>query len=262
MGHCPTCAANRKAQVLAEHEEKKDEHQEDTDEVGLHCVISKGEAYRILKCAGCGTVYFQHERLEAVYDSVTWDEDVDWPLDELRKYIEECKFADKHMILCQELDHWPAPARNNPNWSKLADAPLIKLLHSVYTALDHDLRVLAAIGMRGVFERACELRGVDPNMGFVKKLDWLCTNGFIGAPDRENLEVLIEAGNAAAHRGWEPDVGQLHTLTSIMDHFVKGFILTKAAEELKGVIPPRQKQGEADGRDQSAAVIELRAPKA
>ena len=37
---------------------------------------------------------------------------------------------------------------------------LINLLDSVYTALENDLRLLAAIGMRVVFERAAELIGV------------------------------------------------------------------------------------------------------
>jgi hypothetical protein len=260
MGHCPTCTANRKAQVLYEHEEKTN-GEGAPDERGLQDITSKDDVYRIMKCGGCGTVYFQHESLAVKYKTDTWIDD-EWSLDELRGYIELATLAARTItILSDELHHWPAPARNKPDWSKLADAPLIKLLHSVYTALDHDLRVLAAIGMRGVFERACELRGADPNIGFVKKLDWLRTQGFIGAPDRESLEVLIEAGNAAAHRGWEPDLVQLNTLTSIMDHFVSSFILTKAAGELKGVIPFRHKQGIVDGKGQSAAVIELRAPK-
>jgi hypothetical protein len=72
--------------------------------------------------------------------------------------------------------------------------------------------------------------------------DQLYQEGRIGADDKEYLEVLTDAGSAAAHRGWEPDVEQLRVLTSIMEHFVSRFILKDEAGRLKGAIPPRQKR--------------------
>ena len=46
------------------------------------------------------------------------------------------------------------------------DRSLGKLLAEMYAALDADLRVLAAIAARTVFDRASELLGVNPAMSF------------------------------------------------------------------------------------------------
>jgi hypothetical protein len=68
------------------------------------------------------------------------------------------------------------------------------LLDSTYKALEHELGVLAAIGMRVVFERASELIGVEASKSFAKKLDQLRADGHIGAAERERLEVLTDVG--------------------------------------------------------------------
>jgi hypothetical protein len=83
------------------------------------------------------------------------------------------------------------------------------LLTSVYTALDNDLRVLAAIGLRTAFDRASELLSVDPEKTFADKLSQLMANGDIGSTEKESLDVLTDAGGAAAHRGWKPNPKQL-----------------------------------------------------
>jgi hypothetical protein len=118
------------------------------------------------------------------------------------------------------------------------------------------------MGMRAVFERACDLFDIRPDKSFAKKLDQLHNDGHITGVDKEILEILTDAGSAAAHRGWEPDLQQLITLASFMDQFVRtNFILKKEAEKLKKSIPPRQKHRAPDGSNQLAELINFPASK-
>jgi hypothetical protein len=196
-GQCPTCGAARNAQVIAEHQVIEEPTPEPLDPT------YSGDAYRILKCEGCNTVYFQKESLHILSDVMDEYRLSEGDFAELKDLCEH----EPGRILYEETNYWPASAtkQDHLDWGKLSDGILINLLKSVYIALEHDLKVLAAIGMRTVFDRASELVGVDPTKSFTKKLEQLYNEGHIGATERERLEILTDAGSAAAHRGWEPN---------------------------------------------------------
>jgi hypothetical protein len=250
-GQCPTCGADRNAEVIAVHKVVEGPTREPLRPT---CV---GDAYRILKCLGCQTIYFQHEELELLDPNPDEDDD----FDALKNYLMQCKEYNPDHILYEKTSHWPSIRRKPPDWRKLSDTVLVNLLNSVYTALEHDLGVLSAIGMGVVFERAAELIGVDPSRNFTQKLDDLHLGGHISAVERERLEVLTNARGAAAHRGWVPDAEQLNVLIGIMEHFVNGLILKDEAGKLKQAIPARQKHRKAEPLQKSAELIELRPPK-
>ncbi len=122
------------------------------------------------------------------------------------------------------------------------DCDLSSLVDDVYKALNNDLGVLAAIGIRTAFDRASELLGVDPAEGFPEKLKKLVALGKIGEDERETLSVLTDAGGAAAHRGWNPAPTQLDTMMNIVEAFLhRTFVLDEAAKRLKQGVPNRPK---------------------
>src|SRR5690349_21500689 len=100
QGHCPSCGGERNADVVASYK--------DEDEGWV-------DSYFILKCGGCGEVYFRH--------------------DDMWNTVEDPKFT---------IEYWPAPAkRKHPSWIweiKNKDAVLGDLVTDIYRALDHDLR--------------------------------------------------------------------------------------------------------------------------
>src|SRR3954452_18737735 len=162
-GHCPNCGPNRNAEVVANHESQSS----DEDDVWW---AANDE---ILRCMGCDEIYH------------------------------------RKVVRCSEeegpaISYWPAPsARKRPSWTNelpSEDLDLYKLVLETYTALDNDAPVLAAIGLRTVFDRTSEKLGVDPALGFGEKLDVLLNRGKIGESEKETLEVLTDAGGAAAHR--------------------------------------------------------------
>jgi len=61
---------------------------------------------------------------------------------------------------------------------------------------------------------------------------------FSGLLEKECLEALTDAGSAAAHRGWEPDLEQIAYLVSIMENFVRRILLKDEANKLKKAVPP------------------------
>jgi hypothetical protein len=210
-GFCPTCLRAQNATVLARH--KNREFAPDDDSIFVQ------HDHYILKCGGCDTIFHRHDS--------AFSEDTE---DDGRPRV--------------ETEYWPSESkRERPDWLGVdlmaADQLLYKLTISIYTALDHDLPVLAAIGMRTAFDRASELLGIDTEKPFNKKLDELVASGKVGTSERANLAALVEAGSAAAHRAWEPSKAELDTMMTILEHFLyRAFIIDHQAKTLK--VPARK----------------------
>lgn len=237
--HCPTCKAERKALVQAE-VARPWENSEDH----VH-----GRAdYRVLECCGCETLYFQKEEV-SVSDYDTYHDA------ELDDYV-----TPEHRTITL----YPSPSRRSrPEWTEsigINDDTLGQLLLETYTALDNDLRVLAAVGARTTFDRATEVLEIDPAIPFDAKLDVLFEVGEIGQRERETLSTLTDAGNAAAHRGWRPSCRELDLIMSVLEGFLhRCFVLKGAMERLKRKIPPKQKHKtpRKSGRPPALAPVDL-----
>lgn len=215
-GHCSHCGSER-ADVLAKHREVF--HDGDFQAV-TH--------YMVLECRGCGYIYFK--------SSSTNSEDFDYFFDP-----EEGDYIPHHA----ETNHyWPPSAkRRRPEWIDevdLKDRVLGSLFNDVYTALSNNLGVLAAIGMRTVFDRASELLGIDSSKTFKDKLEALRLDDHITEKEATVLAVLIDAGNAAAHRGWRPKPKQLDAMMTILEAFLhRAFLLAEVGAELHKDVPVR-----------------------
>jgi hypothetical protein len=210
-GHCPNCGPDRYGNVVGYYEVTgHDEH---------HDIWGTTTCY-ILECGGCKTTFFREDS--------TCSED--WGPDGIET----------------RTTYYPSPAkRDRPNWFSWLnlDDGLYRLLDETYNALDVDARVLSAIGARTIFDRAAELLHIDPALTFKQKLDRLQSTGHISPSERNQLDILTDAGGAAAHRGWKPTAAQLGTIMSILESFVhRKFVLDPEADKLKTEIPARPKK--------------------
>ena len=203
-GHCPECGPDRYAYIRGEHvAEWEDEGS------GVHGTTK----IRILECRGCESFYIQR---------TVWCSE-DWPDDG------------------PSINYWPTPfRRKKPDWlSQLFQihGDLFSLMDDTYVALNNDVRVLAAIGIRTVFDLSSELLGVDRSLSFASKLKVLEQTGKIGAEEKHVLDTLIEAGSAA-QRGWKPSLDQLETMLNTVENFLyRSFILNAAVKKLKANVP-------------------------
>jgi hypothetical protein len=85
--------------------------------------------------------------------------------------------------------------------------------------------------------------GAGQRLTFKEKLDLLQNKGHISLSERTNLDILTDAGGAAAHRGWKPSTEQLDTVMAIVETFIhRKFVLDAEAKRLKAQIPRRQRR--------------------
>ncbi|MFC0385136.1 DUF4145 domain-containing protein [Muricoccus vinaceus] len=191
----------------------------------------------ILQCKECDYVFAQTDD--------TWSE----------AYSHHDEDGQEHYELEHMYDYWPALSkRDKPEWigdNSISGVKDVDALHTammeLYGALNSNLPMLSAIGIRTCFDVASELLEVDPALTFVEKLDALMEAKHIREVDRKRLEVAVEAGNASAHRGWKPTANDLATTMTILEHFIfDAFVqpnrrkkLDEDALKMKGTVPPK-----------------------
>jgi hypothetical protein len=216
-GHCPVCGPGKWAEVRGEF--KRSESNKD---------VSVSTVHRILQCPACENVYHQ--------TNFTCSED--WDVRHNPATGDEEYFYD------EKIEHWPPPAkRPRPSWLDrlpAKDTDLYRLLSDVYSAVEIDLDVLAAIGIRTTFDRGAELLSIDPARTFGQKLNDLVAAGYIGSTERDALAAMTDAGSASVHRGWKPTPQQLETMLQLIEGFVhRNFILRDDVSGLKNAVPAR-----------------------
>jgi hypothetical protein len=220
--HCPDCSGMRNAYLRAEHvtEGSEDDYDEE--------IYRWSDTSMVLECCGCSRVFFRR-------DFWFWE----WEGDDL--------LTGDPLPGSVTTTYWPAPTtRKPPKWIEdieKADRDFGSLLSEMYTALNNDLRVLAAIGARTVFDRSSELLGVAPELSFTNKLDELSNQGKVSKDERDTLNILVNAGNAAAHRGWRPQPEELNTMMDVVETFLhRSFILGDGIKKLKAAIPGKPRK--------------------
>ncbi len=235
---CSNCKGERNCEIKGHHRESGSDH-----------YIQWWTNWYLLVCCGCDHVF-----AEAVSsDSESCYQVGEYP-DGEPEYEQD-----------ERISSWPARfKRDRPNWFESLQKSIKhdrahdfqSCLLQVYEALDHDLNVLAAIGIRTTFDVASEILGIDPDQQFKVKLNEMEKNNFITPSQRDDFEVLINAGNASAHRGWVPSFSDLDPLMETLEHFIndqfiRPELMRKAAEgvaKMKGKVPPKgsKKQNKQD----------------
>lgn len=218
---CPNCDKETRVDTLFE---RLDSWHEDGPD------INGVDEYYVFQCRGCEEIFFaKSSRNSEDYSHYTNPFTGEW----------EIVYEDRK-------SYFPAVVQTpTPSWAGFdlatADTTLHDLLNSIYTAMNHDLRVLAAIGMRTALDRVSELLGVDTNLSFEEKLNELRKGGHISGVQKGVLEVLVDAGSAAAHRGWKPDDKHLATMKEILEALIRDhFILKDDVKRLKDSIPSKK----------------------
>jgi hypothetical protein len=223
---CSQCGGIRNCDIRGEHLVRYGDEQ-----------FSANTHWYILECRGCENVFVQTASINSEdYDDFYEDD------------------GSPGTTYNETMRYWPALSkRRKPEWMSeygidaenvgALDAAMIEL----YGALDNDLRMLSAIGIRTAFDIASELLGIDGQMAFDKKLDALVSSGRIGVVDKDRLEMVVDAGSASAHRGWRPTPNDLGIMMDVLEHFVhQSFVaparrakLDAEAAKVKKTVPPR-----------------------
>lgn len=225
-GHCPKCGPGILATVKAEYKDEWDDADDDGP-IGLWSY----KYFRTLKCDGCSTTYIQTASFFCENDYEQWYE----------------RGTGKTMSKpIETIEYWPKPQhRQVPDWLpflRAKDADLENLVRETFSAINSGNLVLAAIGIRTAFDRASEILGLDPSEfhTFESKLEELRKRGILSENDNLAFSILIDAGSAAAHRGWKPTQVNVDSLVSHLELFLnRNLILADNLLSLKHTIPPK-----------------------
>ncbi|MBX3134300.1 MAG: DUF4145 domain-containing protein [Gemmatimonadaceae bacterium] len=132
----------------------------------------------------------------------------------------------------------PRLFRRLPVWiSNLPEAEQ-ELLIEVYEALGTDSRRLAAMGCRALIDLFI-VRTVGDAGTFAARLEQLENDGYLSRRSRQSLGTALDAGNAAAHRGYSPNGSELTVILDIVENLLHATVVATQAPELSTSIPRR-----------------------
>ncbi len=179
----------------------------------------------IIECCGCENLAFVKKTL--------FSEDV-------------LQGNDPHTGEQYEHEQWdeeiypPVTYRNPPPWFEdLPDPTLRAISDEIYKSLQTSSHYLATFGSRTLIDRLIVLTVGDKD-NFANGLNALQEEGILSQHEREILNPVVDAGNAAAHRGWAPTKEQLEVILDTVEGLIhRLLVLPKMAEELEEAVPNR-----------------------
>ncbi len=224
---CPECGKDINVDVM--HEESKHDVNPADDSMFLNT------KHRILRCCGCGCVYYQMVLTDSETRSDYYDEGG------MSAFMYE-----------EDISYWPPQnRRTKPDWldklvqheNNQSNTDIWDIMQEVYIAFDNDLLVLTANGMRTAFDISTRVLGIDPAITFEEKLKCLLEEGKIGSDEKNILADFTRAGSAAAHGNWRPTKQELSTMMDVLESYLhRNFVQVDAAKKLGESIPPRQRR--------------------
>lgn len=179
----------------------------------------------IIECCGCGHV--------ALVKKTRFSEDFDFA-------YHPVSGEQITIPIWEEVIYPPVTYRASPPWFEdLPDPTLREISGEIYKSLQTGSHYLATFGSRTLIDRLIVLTVGDKG-NFVKGLAALRDEGKISQHERDILEPVIQAGHAAAHRGWAPTKEQLAIILDTVEGLIhRLLVLPKLAEELEEAVPGR-----------------------
>lgn len=223
---CNSCSKKTKHFIRAEFERNKS----DDD-------FFQNDRFLIVECCGCEHIAFvkldqNNEQFELKYDSDLGHEVLAW----------------------NETIFPPVNYRNPPDWfDDLPDRVMRQISGEIYKSLQSGSNYLATFGSRTLIDRLMVLTVGDKG-NFTKGLKALQESGRVSENERNILKPVIDAGNAAAHRGWAPTDEQIKVILDTVEGLIhRLLVLPKLSEELEESVPSRNGKGTAKATPAKAA---------
>lgn len=183
----------------------------------------------IIECCGCENAALA--KMLRGPDDLAYNDSADSHENKFNKVWEETVYP-------------PVSYRPTPDWFEdLPDPTLRRVADEIYKSLQSESHFLATFGARTLIDRLIVLT-VGDKANFKVGLDALETDGKLSKHERELLNPIVDAGNAAAHRGWAPSPDQLKTILDTVESLIhRLLVVPKLTEALQEAVPRRgQKQ--------------------
>lgn len=196
--------------------EVNDTIEDDVEIGGEPYTVWEETTSQMFKCRGCNSVVLRRTWVFSEYDA-------------------------------KDVQYFPPPvACLKPHWFNELPTVLQELLSEIYRSLDANARALPMMGARAVLDRVI-VDTIGDAGSFEQKLKKLEEERHISAKGRGILDAALDAGNAAAHRGYAPTVKHVHSVMDIVENLVHStYVLETVAKEIKKDTPPRPSKKNAN----------------
>ena len=127
-----------------------------------------------------------------------------------------------------------------PYWLPSLPLRAQTLMREIHVASTEGLHSLAAMGIRAVVDVVC-LDHLSTDTGsFAAKLKALRDAGHLTDIQQAALLAVVDAGSAAAHRGYAPDITSLQAMLGALNHMLQSlYVLKTMTNELTRATPKR-----------------------
>jgi len=141
-----------------------------------------------------------------------------------------------------EVAYYPPPiSRALPPWRYQLENELRSLLDEVYSALHTNSRRLALMGTRTMVDIVLTEK-VGDSGSFRHKLEETEHQGFVARKNLEILDAALDAGSAAAHRGFNPAPSHLNQVMDIVENLLQAvYVLQDSASQIRKATPKRKR---------------------
>jgi hypothetical protein len=136
----------------------------------------------------------------------------------------------------------PRSWRQPPDWipQLLTIAPEVAaLLDEIYLASNERQSRLLSMGVRAALDHVM-IQIVGDTGSFEQKLKLMQEKGHLSDHQRDMLSTVIDAGSAAAHRGFKPPRDLLQEMLVVMESVIRDHYITRPMlAAMKRFIPPK-----------------------
>jgi hypothetical protein len=130
-----------------------------------------------------------------------------------------------------------------PDWVAKVPPHAQALMQEIYASVGDQLLALPTMGIRAVIDVvSLDVLGEDAGT-FEEKLRRLADIQHITAKQHDALSAVVDAGNAAAHRGFMPTANQVSDMLSALGVLLQSiYVLGDSTQRLREATPPKPKR--------------------
>lgn len=212
--HCSRCLRSNRHFVLLE---KNTDCADDVDEIG-HAIASSGFNWVLYECCGCENIVLRRR---------FWHTDMER--------------GESHEEDVYNTWYPPLIGRQIPIWHQKLDETEQRLISEIYAALHAKAFSLTLMGLRSLLD-VYMVKKVGDSGPFKSKLEKLVKMGFLSAAQLEQVEPAIEAGSAAAHRGYNPSSETVTFVLDLVEVLLHQDLLSAQTSHVNADVPSRSRR--------------------
>ncbi|MCL6240138.1 DUF4145 domain-containing protein [Acinetobacter amyesii] len=192
------------------------------------------DAYQFTQCQKCGapSLHIDSLQIKNINENL---------INEIRHEIEENGKYNSEAVSSISYPNFGKSLISEKKWSYNLPPEDMLLFFEILSAYEKELYTLALSGIRTLVDRYI-VRKVGDAGTFAQKLKKMLENNHISSKQYEVLNTIIDGGNAASHRGFNPGQQMVKAFLESIEDIISLYFKTEQIDELKKQIPQRPRK--------------------